>query len=362
MRYLRLWITCFAVLALALAGCKKEKSASTGDSGSTATESKPKAKAKEINLFAWSEYVPQDVIDQFTNETGIRVNYETYANNEEMLAKLVAGGTKYDLIQPSEYTIEALIKDNRLAPLDHANIPNLKNIDPALTNLAHDPGSKYSVPWMTGTVCIVVNTDRIKDPIKGFKDVFQDKYKGRLVVLDDNREIVSWALSTLGIEPNNITPETLEKVKPIIKKWVSLVKIFDSDSPKTALLNGDVDMGVVWSGEAAILYEKDKKFRFIVPEEGTHLFIDSLCVPKNAPHKEAAEEFINFCLRPEVSKMISDSFPYTNPNLEACKLLSAEQLENEASYPKGNLKLEIFRDIGDMGAEIDRMMTDIRAG
>jgi spermidine/putrescine transport system substrate-binding protein len=344
------------MLAMVLGGCKKKD-----DSDST-TDAGGGKKADEINLFAWSEYVPQTVIDGFTEETGIRVNYETYANNEEMLAKLVAGGTRYDLIQPSEYTIEALIKDNRLAPLDLANIPNIKNIDPRLRTLGHDPEGKYSVPWMTGTVCIVVNTDRVKEPIKGFKDVFQEKYKGRIVVLDDNREIVSWALATLGIDPNDVTTENLAKVKPIIASWIPLIKVFDSDSPKTALLNGDVDLGVVWSGEAAILYAQDRKFQFVVPAEGTHMFVDSLCIPKNAPNKAAAEEFINYCLRPDVSKLISDDFPYTNPNVEARKLLSEEQLSNEASYPKGENNLKIFRDIGDKATEVDRMMTDLRAG
>lgn len=320
------------------------------------------AQPKELNLYAWSEYVPQSVIDGFTEETGIRVNYESYPSNEEMLAKLAAGGTKYDLIQPSEYMIEALINAGRLEPLNFNNIPNFKNIDPSLMHLSHDPEHKYSVPWMTGTVGIVVNTDVVKDPIKGYKDVFQLKYKNRIVVLDDNREIVSWALATQGIGPNHITPENLQKAKSVIEQWLPLIRVFDSDSPKTALLGGDVDLGIVWSGEAAILYQEDKKFHYILPAEGAHMFIDSLAIPKGAPNKEGAEKFIDYILRPEVSKLISEEFPYTNPNVEARKLLTPEQLQNPASYPQGDIKLNIFRDIGEKAEEIDRMMTDLRAG
>ena len=318
---------------------------------------------KELNLFAWSEYVPQSVIDGFQKETGIKVNYETYASNEEMLAKLVSGATKYDLIQPSEYTIEALAKENRLKEVDWSKVPNFKNIGPAYKNLPHDPQQKYTVPWMVGTVGIVVNTEKVPlAEVKGYEDVFQDKHKGRIVVLDDPREIVTWAMATEKIDANDVTPENLAKVKPILQKWLPLVKVYDSDSPKTVLLNGDVDLGVVWSGEAALLYDEDEKFQYVLPAEGAHMFIDSLAMPSDAPNPEAAMAFMNYILRPEVSKLISEDFPYTNPNLEARKLLTPEQLKNPASYPPGNAKLETFRDIGDKAVPIDKLVTDLKAG
>lgn len=316
---------------------------------------------KELNLFAWSEYVPQSVIDGFTKETGIQVNYETYASNEEMLAKLVSGAQKYDLVQPSEYTVEALIQEKALLPLDPARIPNLGNIAPEYRNLAHDPGLKYSVPWMVGSVGIVVNTKKVTEPVKGYADVFQKKHEGRIVVLDDPREIVSWALATKGRGPNDVTPETLAEVKPVLEAWLPLVKVYDSDSPKTALLNGDVDLGVVWSGEGALLYNEDKKFQYVLPSEGAHEFIDSLAIPKDATNPVGAMMFMNYILRPEVSKLISADFPYTNPNLEARKLLTPEELANPASYPKGDLKLVLFADIGDRATAIDKLVTDLKA-
>ena len=316
---------------------------------------------KELNLFAWSEYVPQSVIDGFTKETGIKVNYETYASNEEMLAKLVSGAQRYDLIQPSEYTIEALVKENQLRPIDWSKVPNGKNIDPKYKNLPHDPQQKYTVPWMVGSVGIVVNSEKVSDDVKGYKDVFQEKYKGRIVALDDSREIVSWALAAIGKGPNDVNPTNLEKVKPILQQWLPLVKVYDSDSPKTALLNGDVDLGVVWSGEAALLYNENPKFKYVLPSEGAHQFIDSLAIPANAPNPEAAMAFMNYILRPEVSKLISADFPYTNPNIEARKLLSADELKNPASYPPGNPKLSTFSDIGDSAVQIDKLVTDLKA-
>lgn len=317
-------------------------------------------KKSVLNLYCWSEYVPQAVIDGFTKETGVKVNVENYASNEEMLAKLLAGGSKYDLIQPSEYTIEALIKAGKLEELNMANIPNVVNLDPKLTKMAHDPEGKYCVTWMAGTVGIVVNTAKVKTPITGYKDVFSGAHKKRIVVLNDAREIVSWALNSLGLPINDITPEALEKVKPVLKEWLPQVKVYDSDSPKTALLNGDVDLGLVWSGEAALLYKKNKKFAYVLPAEGAHQFIDSLAIPKGAPNKENAEKFINYILQPKVSALVSRDFPYTNPNLEARKLLTKAEQENPASYPPGEPKLETFKDIGKAARDIDKLVTDLK--
>jgi spermidine/putrescine-binding protein len=317
----------------------------------------------ELELFAWSEYVPQSVLDGFTAETGIQVSYETYASNEEMLAKLLSGAASYDLIQPSEYTIEALVKEQQLLPLDHAKLPNLKNIGPEYYGRPHDPELTYSVPYMQGTVGIVVDTTKVKEPVTGYADVFQDKYRGRIVVLDDALEIVTWALATEDLGPDAVTKENLAKVRPILARWLPLVKVYDSDSPKTALLNGDVDLGIVWSGEAAILIkEQPGRFSYTLPKEGAHLFIDNLAIPKGAENVEAAHRFIDYILRPEVSRKISEDFPYTNPNLEARKLLSDAERSNEASYPLGDTELSTFRDIGTLGADVDKLFTDLKAG
>ena len=318
--------------------------------------------AEELNLFAWSEYVPQSVLDDFTKETKIQVNYESYASNEEMLAKLTSGAASYDLIQPSEYIVEAMAKEKLLVPLDHAKLPNLKNIGKEYWGQPHDPKLTYSVPYMQGTVGIAVNTEKIKTPVTGYVDVFTEKNKGRIVVLDDSLEVVTWAMATQGHGPDDVTKENIAMTRPVLLKWLPLVKVYDSDSPKTALLNGDVDVGVVWSGEAAILIqEQGKKFAYVLPKEGAHMFIDSLAIPKGAEHVDTAHKFINYILRPEVSKKISEEFPYTNPNVEARKLLSPEERANTASYPPGNPKLETFRDIGPLAADVDKLFTDVKA-
>jgi spermidine/putrescine transport system substrate-binding protein len=181
------------------------------------------------------------------------------------------------------------------------------------------------------------------------------------VVLNDSRELVTWALYTQGLPINTITSANLAKIRPVLANWVKLVKVFDSDSPKTALLNGDVDLGIVWSGEAAILWNTDKKFQYTIPAEGAHQFIDVLAIPAKAKNKDAAHKLINYILQPDVSKLISDAFPYNNPNLEARKLLSKEALANPASYPAPGAKLETFRDIGRAAADIDKLVTDLKS-
>lgn len=314
-----------------------------------------------LNFYGWSEYIPQAVLDGFTDETGIKVNYETFSSGEEMLAKLLAGRGRYDIIQPSDYIAEALIKAGKLQALDLAKLPNLKNILPEYLNMPHDPEQKFTVPYMTGTVGIVVNTEKITDPVTGYADLFAEKHRDRIVVLDDGRELAVAALYTLGKDLNDFSPESIEAVRPILAEWLGRVKLFDSDSPKTALLGGDVDLGLVWGGEAAILWNEDKKFQYVLPKEGAHLFVDLLAIPVRARNVENAYLFINYLLRPEVSKLISDEFPYTNPNGAARKLLSPEQLANPASYPKIDRKLDTFRHLdGNSSKRIDKLITDLK--
>jgi spermidine/putrescine transport system permease protein len=362
------------LVALMLAACGKAPESTSSSQATpaspTPTPASQQAAAeplgdpdKQLNLFCWSEYVPQEIIDAFTKETGIKVATESYASNEEMLAKLLAGGGTYDLIQPSEYVIEGLIKENLLIPIDQAAIPNIKNIAPEFTNMSFDPGNKYSIPYMAGTVGIVVNTELVQDDIKSYNDVFQSKFSKNIVVLDDAREIVSWGLDTLGIPINDVTDENLEKVKPVLAKWLPLVKVFDSDSPKTALLNGDVALGIVWGGEGAILLNESKKFKWVVPAEGAHLFIDSLAIPKTATHVKNAQLFMNFVLRPDISVKISGAFPYLNPNAAARELLTPAQRSNPASYPTADelARMQIFKDIGEQATKIDELVTSQKA-
>jgi spermidine/putrescine transport system substrate-binding protein len=301
------------------------------------------------------------VIDGFTRKAGVRVVVENYNSNEQMLAKLHAKPGFYDLIQPSGFYVGTLAKAGELEPLDLARIPNARNLDPKYRGLVHDPAGMFSVPWLAGTVGIVLNTERVKEPVRTWADVFSGKFAGRIVVVDDAREMVAWALASLDLPITDVSDKALARVEPVLEKWLPQVKVFDSDSPKTALLKGEADIGIVWSGEAASLWQKDRKFRYVLPEKGAHMFVDNLAIPKGAPHKAVAEDFINYCLDPGVSVLISNEYPYTNPNLAARRRLTRDQLDNPASYPAGDPKLEPLRNDGNDAKTVAEFVRRIHA-
>jgi spermidine/putrescine-binding protein len=362
-------LAAFTTGILLLAGCGKPAAPASPETpadtpAAQTTPAAAPAEEKVLNLFCWTEYVPQSVIDAFTKETGIKVNMQNYESNEEMLQKLLSGGGNYDLIQPSDYMIEAMAKEGYLRPLDPAKIPNLKNIAPQFLDKSFDPGNKYSVPWMAGTVGIMVNTELVQDEIKSYKDVFQEKFKGKIITLDDARELVSWALASQGLDVNDVTPENLQKARAVLETWIPLIAAYDSTSPKDALLKGNVAIGVIWNGEGGYILRDDNsgKFKWILPEDGTHLFIDSLAIPKTAKHPNNAELFMNFILQPEINKMIWDEFPYLNPNAEGRKLLTPEQLANAAAFPPDEVvgKMPIFKDIGDQAGAVDELINELK--
>lgn len=343
--------------ALVLAGCGKAPDPRAAESQATPVPA-PVA-TKELRVFCRPGHIPQTVIDQFTKETGVNVSVENYASKEEMLAKLLHGD-RYDIILPGEDVTSAMIQDGLLHPIDHSKIPNLKNIGAKFLNMGFDPGNKFSIPFLADPVGIVINTEKIQDDIKGFADVFTEKNSRNIVVLDDAREIVTWGFLAQGIPINQVSDENLEKVKPLLSRWLPRVKT--SDSPKTALLNGEAAIGIVRGGEAAALLNADKKFKWVIPAEGTHLALESLVIPKAADNVANAETFLNFVLRPDISKQISDALPSLNPNLGARKLLSPAQFANPASYPddKNVVRMQIFEDIDGQSSKIDEIVTHLK--
>jgi len=313
-----------------------------------------------LRILCWSEYVPPSVLESFAERTGVKCEVETYNSNDQMLARLREMPRHYDLVQPSQFYAEKLIAAGGLEPLDRARIPYLAHLDPRYLGLPHDPENRFTVPWLVGTVGIVINLERVKEPVETWADVFSGKHAGRIVVVDDPREMVAWALASLGLPITDIGDANLARVRPVLARWLPQVKVFDADSPKTALLNGDADVGIVWSGEAALLWEHDQKFRYTLPAIGAHLFLDSLAIPAGAPEKSLAADFINHCLDRKISVLISNAYPYTNPNAAARALLTPAQLANPASYPPGDRPLAPLRNVGNEGEAVNRLVRELR--
>ena len=331
----------------------------------------PEAPAEEqvLNLFAWSEYVPQALLDGFTEETGIKVNYDAYSSNEEMYAKISAGASGYDLIQPSDYWVGVMSRQGLLEELDLSKIPNIANVDPNLPYDLYDPGHKYTVPYQWGSASLAVNTDKVTELITSYNDLWNPEYAGRIVLLDDERQVIGMALLALGYDPNTTDPDELDQAKELLLELVPGVRLFDSDTPSTALLTGEADIGLIWNGEGAIAHSENPAITYVYPEEGTVFWYDNLAIVKGAEHVDAAHAFMDYVLRPEVSLLITAEFPYSNPNLEALDLLQSQDpdaYDAYMSFPATNPSAEalagasVLEDVGEATELYDTIWTEIK--
>ncbi len=330
MRGLRWKSACFAVLGacFALAGCGS--SSPTANPGAGSASDGSAGLDKELNVFNWSEYLPDSVIKAFEQKYGVKVNYSTFSSNEEMLAKLSAGGGMYDLSVASDYYIQPMIKQGMIEPIDLNNIPNFKNLLPEFVNREYDPGNRYSVPYMGNTVSLAVNPEKVKTEITSYADLWKPELKSQIVMVDDQRFILGMVLKSLGYSANDTDPTHLEQAKQTMIKLMPNIKAFDSDSPKTLMISGEASVAFVWGAEIALAQREVPQIKTILPKEGLMIAFDNFLIPKGAKHKKTAEAFINFLLEPEISAEISRSFPYINPNKEARKLIDKSILDNIA--------------------------------
>ena len=308
------------ITASLLSGC-----GSSGDSSSSA------ASAGSLNVFVWTEYVSESSIKAFEEESGIKVNVSTYSSNEDLLAKLKSEseGT-YDIILPSDYAVEYLIKQGELEELDTTKLPNLENIDPAFLDEAFDPGNKYSVPYEGGVACIAVNTSQVDMDITSYDDLFDPSLAGQLVVLDDYRAVIGMTERSMGLSMSESDPDKLKTVSDKLMTLKDNVKLYDSDSPKSAMISGDCTVGMIWSAEAALSMDENPDIKVVYPTEGAYVFLDNWCIPKGAKNVDNAYKFIDYMLSPEAAKMNIEEFPYLCPNTKALEMMGEDYVANEA--------------------------------
>ena len=318
------------VIALALAASMAATLVGCGDSGKSSASSDNGS----LNIFIWTEYVPDSVIAKFEEETGIKVNVSTFSSNEDMLAKVKSEseGT-YDIIQPSDYMVKQLIAQDMLEKLDHDQLTNLSNIGEMYLDPAYDPGNVYSVPYQGGVAAIGVNTAKVTDDISSYADLFNENLKGSLVVLDDFRAVIGMTERSMGLSMNETDPDQLAKVKEKLLTIKDNVKLYDSDSPKSALISGDCTVAYCWAAEIALAMEENPDIKIVFPSEGPYVFMDNWCIPKGSKNVEAATKFINFMMEPEVAQMVMEEFPYLNPNTKAVEAMGEDYSANEAKNP-----------------------------
>ena len=324
----QLWAV-LTILSLLVAACGggDSQSGTASDSGGsdaetasfTCPEPSPRMEvtASEVNLFVWTEYIPQEIIDCFEEAYNIQVNKDEYSSNEEMYAKLSAGGANYDLVQPTDYIVPLMIRQALLQKLDKSKLPVLEGFDPNYMNLAFDPNNEYTIPYQAGTDAIVVNTDAVERMPQSWADLWNPDYAGRMVALDDSRAIIGLTLLTLGYDVNATDPAQLAEAKAKLSELMPNIKLFDSDSPKTALIAGDVDLGITWTGEAFLAQQENPAIAYVYPSEGAMIWQDNYAIPADAPHLDAAYAWLNYSLQPELFWLMLRDFPYTNPSKAA---------------------------------------------
>jgi spermidine/putrescine transport system permease protein len=318
---------------------------------------------KELNFFNWSEYMPDSVLQKFKEKTGVKVNYTNFSSNEEMLAKISAGGGVYDLSMAGDYFIQPMIKQDLIEPIDLNNIPNFKNLLPEFLNKDYDPGNKYTIPYMGNTQSLGINPDKIKTSITSYADLWKPELKGQIVLLDDQRMVLGMVLKTLGYTANDTDPKHLEEAKKKMLELMPNVKAFDSDSPKTLMINGEVGVMLSWGPEIALAQREKPQVKTILPKEGLILSFDNFVIPKGAKNKKAAEAFINFVLDPDISAEIAKSFPYINPNSGARQKIDKATLDNIAIYPPAEemKRVEGLIDLGDAVQLYDRVWSEVKS-
>jgi spermidine/putrescine transport system substrate-binding protein len=309
------------------------------------------AQSNELNIYTWTGYMPDSVIQKFEHENGIKINLMEFDSNETLYTKLKANPKAgYDIIVPSAYYVDKMSRQGMLHELDKSKLSNFKNLAPMLLNKPFDPGNRYSIPYCWGSTGIVVNRKYI-DPktVTKWQDLWNPKYHNQLMMLDDIREAFGMAMQTLGYSINDRNPAHIKQAYLKLKALMPNIKIFNSDAEQNIYIDEDALIGMGWSGDIGLAQEENKDLVYIYPKDGFSIWVDCLAIAKNAPHIEAAHKFINFIMRPDISAEISIINHYPSPNLAAFKLLPANMRNNPMINPASDVlkKGEFELDLGD---------------
>lgn len=319
-------------------------------------ESKPK-----LNVYNWGDYIDTDVLDQFEEEFGVDVVYDTFATNEDLYVKLKQGGSNYDVIFPSDYMIERMIRENLLVKIDKNNIPNIKEVGEDFLNQEYDPNNEYSIPYMWGTLGIIYNKANISDNISSWADLWNPAYEGQIVMYNSQRDSLAVALKKLGYSLNSRNIDELEEAKRELLHQKPLVKAYLGDEIKDAIISGEADIGVVYAGDAVAMIRENPDLEYIIPTEGTNLWFDAMVIPNTAQNKELAEKFIDFMTRPDIAAKNAEYIGYSSPVPKAVDLLPEEVQNDEDAYPSSEVlkNTEVFKDPMDIIQEYDRIWTEV---
>jgi spermidine/putrescine-binding protein len=363
----RTW-TALAGAALWLAACggpkPQEAPQAAAPEPAPAPAAAPAEKPTKLNIYIWSAYLPQEVIDEFAQKTGIKVNFDLYDSNEALLEKLQSGVADYDVVVPSDYMVRILIAEKLIQPIDHAKLKNLGNLDPRFLDKKFDPKNQYSLPYFWGTTGLGYDKTKVKGTVDSWAVVFDPKHKGRILMLDDMREVFAVALKSMGKSLNDTDPAVLAQAAEKLKAQKKLVKTYNSGDFANILAAHDVDLAHGYNGQIAEVVAKDPdRLAYVVPKEGGTFWMDNVAIPAKARNLEAAYMFLDYIMEPEVNARIVNGVSYASANAPARQFIDKAILEDPAIYPSDEVlsRCEFIEDIGDATTLLDKYWTEIKA-
>lgn len=304
---------------------------------------------KDIYFYNWGNYVDPEVLKDFEEETGYNVIYETFDSNEAMMAKIEQGKTYYDLAFPSEYTVEIMRDKGLLEKLDHSKIVGLDNIDQRFLNQSYDPGNEYSIPYFWGTFGIIYNTEKYSEAdVDSWANLWDPKFEGEILSFDGARETLGIGLLKKGYSLNEKNEKILREVKNDLVPFMSNVKALLADEIRMYMGQGEADIGITFSGEAAMAQDMNENLAYHIPKEGSNIWFDTMVIPKTSRNSKGAYALISYFLRPDIAARNADYVWYATPNKKAMDLIDEEAREDKTLYPDDEIidKLEVFKDLG----------------
>ena len=381
------WVAAFLVSTVVVAACGPAPSAAPAATDPTSEAPAAQAPASgasavtsercgdtsqlsdSVSFYNWGDYIDPEILTMFQEECGVEVIYDTFSSNEDLLAKLQAGASGYDLIVPSDYMISIMIQLGLLRELDHANIPNLAHIAERFRNAPYDPGNVYSVPYQWGTAGIGYDADKVTTPPDSLAVLFDpaqaEAYSGKISLLNDSRETIGAALKYLGYSVNSTDPAQLEEAKQVLLAIKPHVLTFDSDTYSDLLVSGETVIGHGWNGGfyQAIFENEDRNIEFVVPQEGLTIFTDNLAIPVSAPNPYTAEVLINYLNDPEIAAMVTNFTYFASPNEAALEFIADEIKNDPGIYPPQEVldKMEFIEDVGEATQIYERLWTEIKS-
>src|SRR5574341_1775262 len=303
----------------------------------------------ELNIYNWSTYMDPAIIERFEQQFGVKVTYDEYADNEEMLAKIQPGNPGYDIGVPTDYMVETMVNLELLIPLDHSKVPNLGNVDATFANPPYDPGMEHCAPYQWGTLGLGYNIAETGRELDSWDVMFNHEFADRISWLSEARMTLGATLLYLGYDLNTTNPDEIDEARQLLEDTKDDVVAFAGDNGQELLNNGEVDIAFEYSGDIAQLMAANPDIRYTYPKEGTIVWTDNMCIPVGAPHPELAHAFINFILDPEIGGMLSNYIQYGTPNAAAQPYLDEAVVNNPAIYPPEDVKgrLHFIQTLGD---------------